>query len=338
MTGPATERRVVLVGYDGIVLLDLSCAATVFVAVNGLKAPGVPGYQVQMASPGPTARSVEGISLQSELRLADIEGPLDTLLVVGGFGLLPEHQLRGKDLQELVELNRPDPCVVEQVLRVASMSRRVGSICSGAFLLGAAGLLDGKRATTHWSATSMLKRQFPRTEVVPDAIYVQDGQLWTSAGVTAGLDMCLALVEEDHGSAMAARIARWLVVHLRRAGGQRQFSIDLLAQEMADGPVARACAWALQHLDEPMDVEILSQKAHLSTRQFSRRFRAELGTTPSVWLETARFERAKQLLLTTQEPMKRVAAACGYTSVEGFGRAFRKQVGIPPAEFRARFR
>lgn len=226
---------------------------------------------------------------------------------------------------------------MHHVRRLGSDARRVTSVCSGAFLLAATGLLDGKRVTTHWAECDLLTREYPEVSVEPDAIYVHDGNVWTSAGVTAGIDLALALVADDHGRRAAARVARQLVVYLRRSGGQGQFSAVLAAQSEDHEPVRDVLAWLADNLTEDLSIPALAGRANLSDRQFSRVFKAEVGITPAEHVEAVRMEAACRLLETTSKSMDQIARVCGFGVPETMNRAFRRRLNTTPGEHRHHF-
>jgi transcriptional regulator GlxA family with amidase domain len=249
--------------------------------------------------------------------------PVDTLLVPGGRGV---HEACR------------DERLVDWVRDTAARARRVTSVCTGAFLLARAGLLDGRRATTHWASCAELARRHPEVEVDADPIFVRDGNVTTSAGVSAGMDLALALVEEDLGRELALEAARWLVVFLRRPGGQAQFSAQLAAQMAEREPLRELQAWLPDHLDEDLSVPALARRACMSERHFARAFRDETGMTPAAYVEAARVERARIALETGDLPVATIAAQTGFGTVETMRRAFRRRVGVSPADYRSRFR
>jgi transcriptional regulator GlxA family with amidase domain len=211
-------------------------------------------------------------------------------------------------------------------------------VCTGAFLLAEAGLLDGRRATTHWASCRELARRYPRVQVDPDPIFVRDGNVHTSAGVTAGMDLALALVEEDHGREVALGVARWLVLFLKRPGGQSQFSAQLSAQLAAREPIQELQAWVIENVDADLSVEALARRAGMSPRNFARVFTRETGVTPACFVETARVEAARRRL--EQEGargVEAIAAACGFGSAETMRRAFLRRVRVSPSDYRERF-
>jgi transcriptional regulator GlxA family with amidase domain len=231
-----------------------------------------------------------------------------------------------------------DKQLIDHVRRLAMDARRVTSVCSGAFVLAAAGLLDGKRATTHWAECELLDATYPTVTVDLDSIYVHDGNVWTSAGVTAGIDLALALVADDHGHAAAATVARRLVVYLQRSGGQAQFS-SLLAGQAADSePVRDLLAWLRDHLADDLSVAALARQINLSERQFTRVFKAEVGATAADHVEAVRLDSACRLLETTNRTIEQIAKACGFGTPETMNRTFRRRLDTTPGEHRHHFR
>jgi transcriptional regulator GlxA family with amidase domain len=301
-------------------VLDVTGPAEVFSVVTRL---GVePRYEVVVASPaGGPVPTTSGIDLSSR-PLRSVRGEVDTLVVAGGTGTRAAVR---------------DRALIEAVRRWAGRARRVTSVCTGAFVLAEAGLLDGRRATTHWASADALSRRHPAVEVDARPIFVRDGPVWTSAGVTAGMDLALALVADDHGAEVARSVARWLVLYLQRPGGQAQFSAHL------DGPLPRRSslqelqAWMAEHLDEDLSVAALARRAAMSERHFARRFRIETGRTPADHVDALRTEAACRLLEATDEPIEVVARRCGFGTVETMYRAFRRRHGTTPARHRAFF-
>jgi len=315
-----TVPRVVLVAFGSAQILDVTGPLEVFSTASRF-VPGV-DYDISVASVGGgMLASSSGLSF-STIDLADCHTPLDTLIVTGG-----------RDMEAVTA----DQRLLSQVRRLARGSRRVTSVCSGAFVLAAAGLLDGRRAVTHWAESDLLRRAYPAVTVDPDAIYVRDGNVWTSAGVTAGIDLALALVADDHGRQAAARVARQLVVYLRRSGGQAQFSTLLAAQESDTEPIRDLLAWLPDHLDDDLTVGALAQQAHLSVRQFDRVFKAGTGTTPADHVEAIRTEAACRLLETTRAPIEEIARRCGFGTPETMNRTFRRRLNTTPGSHRQHF-
>jgi transcriptional regulator GlxA family with amidase domain len=231
-----------------------------------------------------------------------------------------------------------DPKLLIGIARLARNARRITSVCSGAFLLAEVGLLDGKRATTHWSACDILARSYPAVDVDPDPIYLRDGNVWTSAGVTAGMDLALALVEDDLGRDTALAIARRLVLFLRRPGNQSQFSAQLAAQTADRDGLRQVQRWVADHPDADLAVSALAQRAGMSERHFARSFRDEIGVTPARYVEQVRVEAARRLLEETDEGVEAVARRCGFGTSETLRRSFLRLLQLSPAEYRRRFR
>jgi transcriptional regulator GlxA family with amidase domain len=227
---------------------------------------------------------------------------------------------------------------VAWIARTAGDARRVASVCSGAYLLARAGLLDGRRATTHWSLCEDLQQRFPAVRVERDPIFVRDGNVFTSAGITAGMDLALELVEQDFGRQRALEVARWLVMFVRRAGGQSQFSVQLSAQLAERDELRDLQGWIGEHLDGDLSVPVLARRAHMSPRNFARAFRREVGVTPAAYVEAQRVEVARRLLESTGRSVAEVAEACGFSRVETIHRAFRRVLRVPPAQYRRHFR
>jgi transcriptional regulator GlxA family with amidase domain len=311
-------RRIAIVVYDGVQVLDVTGPAEVFAQAGDL---GGDSYAIELVGRG--AQASNGLCLGPVTALPDCSGPLDTLLVAGG---------RGKGAA-----TRDDE-LIEWIRLAARRSRRVASVCTGAFLLARAGLLDGRRATTHWGWCAQLARRHPAVTVDPDPIYVRDGDVFTSAGVTAGMDLALALVEDDLGAAAALEVARRLVLFARRPGGQSQFSAELAAQAATHAPVRELQGWISEHLRDDLSVGALAQRAHMSPRNFARTFAREVGMTPGAYVEAVRVERARTRLESGNAPLTTIARDCGFGTAETMRRAFHRRVGVAPADYRDRFR
>jgi transcriptional regulator GlxA family with amidase domain len=243
------------------------------------------------------------------------------LLVAGGEG---------------VEAAAEDPVLIDWVRQRASRARRVASVCTGAFLLAAAGVLDGRRATTHWMYCARLAQSFPAVRIEPDPIFVCDGPVWTSAGVTAGIDLALALVEEDLGRSVALAVARYLVVFLKRPGGQAQFSTTL-ALQVAEDKFGALHDWINGHLDNELSLSILADQAGMSERSFSRHYAEATGQTPARAIERLRVEAARRMLSERRTPVKRIARSCGFGSEETMRRSFLRVLAVTPQDYRSRF-
>ena len=315
-----TDRRIVIVTSPGAQILDVTGPLEVFSTASRF-VPAV-SYRTQVVSSrgGPVLASC-GLEFAT-MAIASVRYPVDTVVVAGG----PETDMCNRDDHLLAQLRR-----------LSRTTRRMTSVCSGAFLLAAAGLLNDRRATTHWRLCPDLAHEFPDVTVEADAIFVRDGNVWTSAGVTAGIDLALALVADDHGAPAAADVARQLVVYLRRSGGQAQFSTLLAAQALDNEPVRDLLSWMADHLDDDLSVAALARRLNLSERQFRRVFKTHVGVTPVEHVEGVRLEAACRLLETTQSPIGHVARNCGFGAVETMNRTFRRRLGTTPGEHRRHF-
>jgi len=310
----ARQHRVFILAYEGCQLLDVTGPAAVFGAANEARAQ--PFYDLGIVSPdGGAVTTNSGVAIESRR----IGGQPDTLLVAGGSLGLKAAMMRD-DLRRWLRT-------------VAPKARRFGSVCTGAFVLAAAGLLDGKRVATHWASCERLARKFPALEVDADSLYVVDGKIWTSAGVTTGIDMALALVEADLGAATANLIARHFVLYARRPGYQSQFSPLLQAQTAAEAPFAALIDWMQENLDQPLDVPALAAHAGLTERSFYRKFTEATGKTPAHFVEGLRLDAARTLL-TKGLPIKTIAGKVGLNSPARFGQAFERRFGMAPSLFR----
>ena len=314
-------RRVVLVGFPQLQILDVTGPLEVFATATRLGAD--PGYTCELVTgAGGNVATSGGLTLVADGSCDTCRGPIDTLVVAGGTG---------------TPAAVADRELVAWIRGAATRTRRVTSVCSGAFLLARAGLLDGRRATTHWSVSDELQARFPAVEVDADRIFVHDDPVWTSAGVTAGMDLALALVEADHGRALALEVARWLVLFAQRPGGQAQFSAQLSVQQAERQPLREVQAFIAEHLDADLSVPTLAAHAGMSTRTFARAFRREVGTTPAAFVEAIRVEGARRFLEDSERGVGEIARACGFGTVETMHRAFRRTVHTTPAEYRRHF-
>jgi transcriptional regulator GlxA family with amidase domain len=327
MTLRKPDRSVVFVVFEGLQGLDLMGPLEVFADAND-ELQGGPGphdgpYRLTVAAVrAGLVRTSSGVGISAEVALADIEAPIDTLVVVGGdgtYGAFGDQELVG------------------EIRRLAADARRVTSVCSGAFLLAAAGLLDGRRATTHWRACELLAATFPAVTVEPDPIIVRDGNVATSAGVTAGMDLALALVEDDLGRDIALRIARRLVLFLRRPANQSQFSAPLAGQLAARDEIRDVQQHVVEHPASDCSVAALARHAAMSERNFTRSFTIEVGITPARYVERVRVETARRLLEDTDEGVDAVAAASGFGTAETMRRTFLRHLRTNPTEYRRRF-
>jgi transcriptional regulator GlxA family with amidase domain len=310
-------RRVVITGPPPVQILDVTGPLEVF--------SNAPGYDIQLFAPdgSRSLRTNRGIDLGNALPLADCVGPIDTLIIAGGPG---------------AEGGTYDDAFVDWIAEAASRTRRVASICTGAFMLAEAGLLDGKDAVTHWMFCDRLAREYPKVRVQRDPIYLRDGCVYTSAGITAGIDLSLALVEEDHGREVSLQIARFLVMFLVRPGGQAQYSHMLSHQATASEPLRELQVWMLEHLRDHMTVESLSERLGLSARHFTRVCLRETGMNPGQFLDRMRVEAAQQIIDSSKKGLKEVAELCGFNSAESMRRAFSRVLGVTAAEYASRFR
>ena len=318
-------RRIGALLFDGAGVLDFSgpfsvfnCAGRHCILTGDCERPS---YELELLSiDGGPVRTMEGISVASRQAPELRSGEFDTLFVVGGLG----------------DDRCWDPRITEWVRRNHAKVRRIASVCTGAYILAAAGLLDGKVATTHWEDCEALAERFPLVRVSSDSIYLDDGHIWTSAGVTAGIDMALAMVEEDHGRELAVLVARRQVVFLKRPGGQSQFSAPLQSQA-ADCPMAPLLNWIVEHPQEDLCSDLLAKRAKMSLRNFYRAFTRATGVPPAQWVEAARVEIAKRLLEQTEDNVDQVAYRAGFSGYEQLRKAFWRRLSVTPAAYRARF-
>ncbi len=317
------EHTVAVVAMDGLQLLDLAGPVEVLRAANDHGA--APRYRIVVATPGGAdVRSDSGVRVGGDVSLEELarsRRAVDTLTVVGGPGTFAAAA---------------DDGFVADVARLGRRAGRTTSVCTGSFVLSAAGLLDGYRATTHWAVADNLAER-GTIDVRRDEIFVRDRDRWTSAGVTAGIDLFLALVEHDHGPELAHRAAQWLVVFVRRPGGQSQFSAQMRTQPPTTPAIAELQRWLSDHLDGNLTVDALAARAAMSPRSFARAFRRETGTTPAAYVEQLRVEAARRLLETTELTVAAVAHRVGIRHAETLHRAFRRRVGTTPELYRQHF-
>ena len=326
MSRADTPRRVAIVAFPDVQSLDVTGPLEVFAGARRLissTARSERSYEIEILSrDGAPLRTSSGLTITPHAALEDARGEIDTLIVAGGPG-----ELRAVE----------DAVLIDWIARTSARARRTASVCSGAFLLARAGLLDGRRATTHWAEAERLGATYPQIEVDPDPIYVRDGAIWTSAGVTAGMDLALALVEEDLDREAALLIARHLVLFLRRPGNQSQFSATLVSQAPRREPLRETQRAVLEEIAAVHTVEAMAARAHMSPRHFARAFRAETGVTPARYVEQVRLEAARRQLEEGSEPVATVAEACGFGTAETMRRVFLRRLGVAPAEYRRRF-
>ncbi|MEU5692165.1 DJ-1/PfpI family protein [Actinosynnema sp. NPDC020468] len=311
------EREVLVVGYPDATLTDVAGPVDVFEGARRLRG----GYRVRVAGVG-GGFTASGVRLEG-VDLREVKGSVDTLVVVGGTGSFAAAR---------------DEVLVANLRRLAADARRVTSVCTGAFVLAEAGLLAGVRATTHWAYCAELAARHPDVEVVPDAIFVRDGRVVTSAGVTAGIDLALALVERDHDAALARLVARWMVVFLQRPGGQSQFSVRAAVRPVREVGLRAVLDAIAVDPAATWTVETMARHASMSTRHFGRLFTAKVGTSPARHVERARVEAAATLLEAGDEALDSVARRCGFGSSETLRRAFLRVLGVAPGGYRERFR
>jgi transcriptional regulator GlxA family with amidase domain len=320
---PKSVRAIEVLAFDNVQLLDVAGPLQVFATANDLArhAGGPAPYRLTVvAAEGPSVATSAGLGLVVA-PLPSAETELDTLIIAGGFG---------------VNAASADPALVSWLRGRAPAARRLASVCSGAFLLAAAGLLKGRRVATHWTRCAELARRHPDLIVERDPIFIRDGDIWTSAGITAGIDLALALVEEDLGRTAALAVARQLVVFLKRPGGQAQFSAALSLQQGQDR-FGALHSWVGQNLSEDLSTPQLAGHAGMSERTFLRRYREATGVTPAKALERLRVEAAQRLLCDSGDPLKRIATRCGFGSEDTMRRSFLRVAGVLPQDYRRRF-
>jgi transcriptional regulator GlxA family with amidase domain len=310
-------RVFLVVAYDGAELLDLACVTSSLDIANRIGAH--PPYRVILATPGRRAVTCDsGLRLEAEVALEKVTGPVDTLLVTGGLG----HE------------RAAGPHLVGHVRRLAGPARRVASVCTGATVLAAAGLLTGRRATTHWMYADRLADAYPDVLVDPEPIYIRDGNVATSGGVTSALDLTLSFIEEDHGVALARGVALGTVAYLQRPGGQAQMSMFVSRRVTDDYLVRRTTDHVVSHLGGDLSTGTLARRAGVSERHLSRLFLTYVHQTPAQYVRQARTEAAAHLLVSTALPLAAVARRCGFGSTESLRQAFLDRYAVPPSRFR----
>lgn len=302
-------------------LLDLTGPAAVF-AYPTVKDKPCYSFRILSTASGGTIKSMGGLSIGDTCRFSEYAGPIDTLIVVGGLG----------------SIGRQSPVLLEWLRKRAPRIRRIASVCTGAFILAASGLLDGRRVATYWRYCDLFASRFKHLKVERDPIFIKDGNFYTTAGVSAGIDLALALVEEDLGHSVAATVARELVLFLRRPGSQAQYSALLAQQEEVDDKRMRDLpAWARSSLTRKLDVSTLAKVVAMSPRTFARQFQSQFGTTPAKWVQSLRVEAARQHLEGDDMPLKRIAQFTGFRDEQALRRAFIQQMSLTPKEYRERF-
>jgi transcriptional regulator GlxA family with amidase domain len=322
-------RRIVFVAGPGVEILDLVGPLQVFARaseMHGRENPGSPPiYSVEVATVSSRRSLIAncGLRITAEKTFREVHGKIDTLLVAGG---------------DAIEQNEINLEAVRWLKKISERIRRVGSVCTGAMLLARAGLLDGRRATTHWNWCQTLIKRAPRARVDADPIFVRDENVYTSAGVTAGMDLALALVEEDYGSRLALQVARNLVLYLRRPGGQSQFSAALSLQLTDRKPLRELEAWVLDNLHKPLTVPLLAEHVAMSPRNFARVFSKEMKTTPAKFVERLRVEAARRRLEESHNSMEMIAGECGFGNVNSMRNVFQRTLKIAPGQYRRYFR
>jgi len=331
---PKAPKTVVFALYDKVTLQDVAAPLEIFARANDFGAK----YEVILVSP--TGRAVDTtsfVSLNVDVALAEVPDRFDTLIVPGGvppdFSFTPgEHDIPEEQTPDAVA------AALHMVGDLAPRARRVASVCTGAFVLAALGLLDGRRATTHWAHCQELSRIYPEVEVVPDSLFVQDGPFITGAGITAGIDLGLAMVESDYGPDVARRVARWMVVFLQRPGGQAQFSVWTESELPVSGGLREILDAVVADPSGDHSIATMAERATVSERHLVRMFRVQVGMTPARFVEQARLEAAKVLLATGDLGQEAVARRAGFGSADTMRRTFRRTLGVSPSLYRSRFR
>jgi transcriptional regulator GlxA family with amidase domain len=315
----AMNKTIAILAMPDVQLLDVSGPLDVFAEAN--RQTGVPAYRLLVVGSAPgSIRSSSGVRLVPDRVIGEaVDEEIDTLLVAGS---------------PSAAVVRPDPAVVAWLRRTAPATRRFGSVCAGAFLLAATGLLDGRRITTHWASARPLVERYPSITVEADAIHVRDGCVRTAAGVTAGMDLALALVEEDLGRDVAMAVAGQLVMFFKRPGGQMQFSRNGEAAPAGRSALQEVQRWVAANPAADHSVASLAQRMDISPRHFARLFHSEVGITPAAWIESTRVAAARRLLEDGRDTPKQVAVRCGFADADTLRRAFVRQVGVTPAEYR----
>jgi transcriptional regulator GlxA family with amidase domain len=321
-------RRIGIIAFPGSQILDIAGPLAVFTEANrfcrGDFKAKQEAYQVELISTE-SDRLIDcycGVNLTAKTDFRSVRGKFDTLIIAGGYGVMQVEKIAG---------------LLPWLRKASNGSRRIGSVCSGAFALAAAGLLDGRRATTHWYYCQQMAERFPAVQFDPDPIFIRDGAVYTSAGVTAGIDLSLALIEEDLGAELALLVARALVVFLRRPGSQSQFSATLSLQTSDRAPTRELHVWLLDNLREPLTVEQMAARVGMSPRNFARIFAEQVGVTPARFVVQIRVEAARRRLEESSQSIELIAEECGFGSTESMRDAFQRLLRVSPQEYRKRF-
>lgn len=325
-TNTNAPKRVVMVIYPDAHILDVVGPLEVLTGAKLFLPEGVEPYAVDVvAETAGRVSTTSGLTLEADHSFAELmaqQDAIDTLIVAGGHGTL--------DAME-------NAALLSFVSDAAKRSRRIVSVCTGAMILAQVGLLDGRRATTHWWWCPILAKRFPEVTIEPDAIFIRDGNIWTSAGVTSGMDLALALVEEDWGREVALEVARYNVMYMIRPGGQTQFSANLLTQKANDARIAEILAYILDNVQEDLTVTFLAARACMSERSFARKFKEETGVTPAHYVEMARLQAARIALEQSRSGVDVIAAETGFGNAERMRRAFQRHLGVSASDYRERF-
>ena len=315
--------RIGIVGYDDVQALDVTGPADTFAAASRIAGGKTPTYEVVLLGLRKgRIKSQSGVDFYTDTTLSNA-GNLDTIVIPGGCGVRTDAAVRER--------------IASWLKGAAPKARRVASVCTGIYALGEAGLLHGRSATTHWEYAADVRKTWQKIGLDADAIYVKDGKYYTSAGITAGIDLCLALVEEDCGQEVALQTARELVVYLKRSGGQLQYSQPLQLQTQAKEHFGDIASWIRGHLGGNLTIEAIAERVDLSPRHFTRKFKDLLGITPADFVEELRLDEARWLLVNARDPIAKVAENVGYSSDDTFRRAFERRFGVAPTEYRSRF-
>jgi transcriptional regulator GlxA family with amidase domain len=317
------NRRIGMIVYDRAQALDVVGPLDAFADANAVVEKRAPPYELVVLAPRKQPVTMaSGLRLIPNASLAEAP-PLDTIIVPGGAGVRLNTSLRAE--------------IATWLSRRARRIRRVTSVCTGIYALAEAGLLDGLEATTHWAYEADVRARWPQIKLDANAIYVKSGRFYTSAGITAGIDLALAMIEEDLGNSIALKVARHLVVYVKRSGGQLQYSEPLRLQESGGGKLSDTVSWMLEHLNGDLSVETLAERANLSPRHFARKFKATFNATPADFVEALRLDHARWLLANEDSPIEELAATVGYGSDDAFRRAFARRFGTVPSYYRRRF-